>query len=143
MTLYESVIPPLLTICIRPCWEDHVTKDLSRECQVWLKPQTDTRYLVIGRISPGSPSGPRLVVDMNVQTRDLLRRIDLTMDETIGRVVGEDGVQVGKTFDVLHGYPVVRPYLRCLANGGHPDSRNGEVRRNRVVGRQGHSRIRV
>ena len=87
-----------------------MTKDLSRECQVWLKPQTDTRYLVIGRISPGSPSGPRLVVDMNVQTRDLLWRVDFMMDEVIGRVILDGSVQVGKSLDVLHGYPVVHPY---------------------------------
>ena len=34
VTLYESVVPPLLKICIHPWWEHHATKDLSRECQV-------------------------------------------------------------------------------------------------------------
>ena len=29
VTLYESIIPPLLKICVRPCWEDHVTEDLK------------------------------------------------------------------------------------------------------------------
>ena len=82
-------------------------------------------------------------MDTNVQTRDLLRRVDLTMDEAIGRVILDGGVQVGKLLDVLHGYPVVHPYLRCLANGRHPDRRNGKVRRNRVVGRQRHVGIRV
>ena len=65
------------------------------------------------------------------------------MDEAIGRVVVDGGVQVGKTLDVLHGHPVVHPYLRCLATGWHLDRRNGEVRRNRVVGRQRHGQIRV
>ena len=57
------------------------------------------------------------------------------MDETIGRVILNGGVQVGKSLDVLHGYPVVHPYLQCLANGWHMDGQNGEMRRNRVVGR--------
>ena len=65
------------------------------------------------------------------------------MDKAIGRVVVDGGVQVGKLHNVLHGYPVVHPYLRCLANRQHPDGRNGEVRRKRVVGRQGHGQIRV
>ena len=39
--------------------------------------------------------------------------------------------------------PVVHPYLRCWANGWHPDGRNGKVRRNRVVGRRRHVWIRV
>ena len=44
------------------------------------------------------------------------------MDEVIGRVVVDDGVQFGKSLDVLHGYPVVHPYLQCrLAIGWHPD----------------------
>ena len=75
--------------------------------------------------------------------RDLLWRVDLTMDEAIGGVIFDDGVQVGKSLDVLHGYPVVHPYLQCLEDGWHPDGRNSEVRRNRVVGRQGHGQIRV
>ena len=29
MTLYESVVPPLLKICVLHRWEDHVTKDLK------------------------------------------------------------------------------------------------------------------
>ena len=33
------------------------------------------------------------------------------MDEAIGGVIFDDGVQVGKTLNVLHGYPVVHPYL--------------------------------
>ena len=82
-------------------------------------------------------------MDTNVQTRDLLGRIDFTMDQTIGRVVIDGDVQVGETLDVRQGYPVVHPYLRCLVVGQHPDSRNGEVRRNRVVGRRGHGQIRV
>ena len=45
------------------------------------------------------------------------------MNEAIGRVVVDGGVQVGKLLDVLHGYPVVHPYLRCQANRW-----NGEVR---------------
>ena len=55
------------------------------------------------------------------------------MDKAIGRVVVDGGVQVGKLLDVLHGYPVVHPYLQCLANGRHPDGWNGKVRRNRVA----------
>ena len=34
VTLYESIVPPLLKICILPSWEDHAMKDLSRKCQV-------------------------------------------------------------------------------------------------------------
>ena len=84
-----------------------------------------------------------MVVDTNVLTRDLLRRVDLPVNEAIGRVVVDSGVQVGKLLDILQGYPVVHPYLRCLATGWHPDGQNGEVRRNRVVGRQRHGQIRV
>ena len=84
-----------------------------------------------------------MVVDTNVLSRDLLRRIDLPVNEAIGRVVVNGGVQVGKSLDILQGYPVVRPYLRCLATRWHPDGRNGEVRRNRVVGRRRHGQIRV
>ena len=76
-----------------------------------------------------------LTVDANVQTRDLLRRVDLMMDETIGGVIFDGGVQVGVSLNVLHGHPVVHPYLQCLANGRHPDGQNSEVRQNRVVGR--------
>ena len=65
------------------------------------------------------------------------------MDKAIGGVIVEGGVQVGKTLDVLHGYPVVHPYLQCLAIGRHPDGWNSEVRRNRVIGRRGHGQIRV
>ena len=57
------------------------------------------------------------------------------MDEAVGRVVVDGGIQVGKTLDILYGYPVVHPYLRCLAIGWHPDRRNSEVRQNRAVGR--------
>ena len=39
------------------------------------------------------------------------------MDEAIGRVVVDGDVQVGKSLDVLHGYPVVHPYLQCLMDG--------------------------
>ena len=60
--------------------------------------------------------------------RDLLWRVDLTMDETIGGVILNGGVQVGKTLNILHGHLVVHPYLRCLVNGWHLDRRNGEVR---------------
>ena len=67
-------------------------------------------------------------MDTNVQVRDLLRRIDLPMYEAIGRVVVDSGVQVGKSLDVLQGYSVVHPCLRCLASGWHTDGRNGEVR---------------
>ena len=72
---------------------------------------------------------------MNVQTRDLLRRVDLPMHKAISGVVVDGGVQVGKSLNVLQRYPVVHPYLRCLTIGRHPDGRNGEVRQNRVVGR--------
>ena len=67
--------------------------------------------------------------------RDLLQRVDFTMDEVISGVVFDGSVQVGKSLDVLHGYPIVHPYLQCLANGQHLDGWNSEVRRNRVVGR--------
>ena len=50
------------------------------------------------------------------------------MDKVIGRVIVKGGVQVGETLNVLHGYPVVHPYLQCLANGQHSDGRNSEVR---------------
>ena len=100
-------------------------------------------YLVVGRIGRRSPSSPGLVMDTHVQTRDLLRRVDLLMHEAIGRVVVDGGVQIGKSLDVLQGYPVVHPYLRCLAIGWHPDGQNSEVRRNRVVGRRIHGQIRV
>ena len=50
-------------------------------------------------------------MDMNVQMRDLLWRVDLTMDEMIGRVVGNGGVQVGKPLDIGHGHLVVDPDL--------------------------------
>ena len=82
-------------------------------------------------------------MDTNVQTRDLLGRVDLTMDEAIGGVIFDGSVQVGKSLDVLHGHPVVHPYLRCLADGQQLDGQNGKVRRNRVVGRRGHGQIRV
>ena len=67
--------------------------------------------------------------------RDLLRRIDLTMNKAIGGVIFDGGVQVGKSPNVPHGYLVVHPYLQCLANRWHLDRQNGEVRQNRVVGR--------
>ena len=41
--------------------------------------------------------------------RNLLQRVDLTMDKTIGRVVLNGGVQVGKSLDVQHGDPIVDP----------------------------------
>ena len=50
------------------------------------------------------------------------------MDKAIGGVIVNGGVQVGESLDVLQGYPVIHPYLRCLAIGWHPDGRNGEVR---------------
>ena len=75
--------------------------------------------------------------------RDLLRRVDLTMDETIGRVVLDGGVQVGKLFDVHHGHPIVNPNLQSLVVGWRQDGRDSKVRQNRVVGRQGHVGIRV
>ena len=62
-----------------------------------------------------------MVMDTNVQTRDLLQRVDLMMDKVIGRVVLDGGVQVGKTLNVLQGYPVVHPYLQCLVKGWHPE----------------------
>ena len=65
------------------------------------------------------------------------------MNKAIGGVIVNGGVQIGESLDVLQGYPVVHPYLRCLATGWHPDGRNGEVRRNRVVGRRSHGQIRV
>ena len=65
------------------------------------------------------------------------------MDEAIGRAVLNGGVQVGKSLDVLHGYPIVHPYLQCLVDRWHPDRQNSKVRRNRVVGRQRHVGIRV
>ena len=52
-----------------------------------------------------------MVVDTNVLTRDLLRRIGLPMNEAIGRIVVNGGVQVGKSLDIRQGYPVVHPYL--------------------------------
>ena len=73
-------------------------------------------------------------MDTNVQMGDLLGRVDLTMDEMIGRVVVNGGVQVGKPFDVCHGHPIVDPNLRCLVVGWYLDGRNGEVGQNRVVG---------
>ena len=57
------------------------------------------------------------------------------MNETIGGVILDGGVQVGKPFDVSHGHPIVDPDPRCLVNGWHPNGRNGKVRRYRVVGR--------
>ena len=80
---------------------------------------------------------------MNVLTRDLLRRVNLPMDKAIGGVIVDGGVQIGKLLDILQGYTVVHPYLRCLATGWHLDRRNGEVGRNRVVGRRRHGQIRV
>ena len=50
------------------------------------------------------------------------------MDKMISGVVGDGGVQVGKPLNVLHGHPIVHPYLRCLIVGGHLDGQNGEVR---------------
>ena len=52
-----------------------------------------------------------MVVDTNVLTRDLLRRVDLPVNEVIGGVIVNGGVQVGKSLDILQGYPVVHPYL--------------------------------
>ena len=57
-------------------------------------------YLIIGRIGPQSPSGPQLVMDTNVQARDLLGRIDLMMNKAIGGVVIDGGVQVSEPLDV-------------------------------------------
>ena len=74
-------------------------------------------------------------MDTNVQTRDLLWRVDLLMDKAIGRVIIDGGVQVGKSLDVQHSHPVVHPNLQCPVVGGHPDSWNGEVGQHRVVGR--------
>ena len=65
------------------------------------------------------------------------------MNEAIGRVVVDSDVQIGKSLDVPHRYPVVHPYLQCLANRRHPDRRNSEVGQNRVVGRRRHGQIRV
>ena len=65
------------------------------------------------------------------------------MYEAIGRVVVDSGVQIGKLLDILQEYPVVHPYLRCLAIGWHPDGQNSEVRQNRVIGRRRHGQIRV
>ena len=67
--------------------------------------------------------------------RDLLRRVNFTMDEAIGRVVLDGGVQIGKPFDVCHGHPIVGPNLRRLAVGWHLEGWNGEVRQNGVIGR--------
>ena len=67
-------------------------------------------------------------MDMNVQTRDLLQRVDLPMDKTIGRVVIDGCVQVGKPLDVHHSHLIVDPNLQCLVVGWHPDSQNGKVR---------------
>ena len=67
-------------------------------------------------------------MDTNVQTRDLLGRVDLTMEETVGGVILDGSIHVGKLLNVLHGYPVVHPYTRCLVVGWHPDGWNGEVR---------------
>ena len=39
------------------------------------------------------------------------------MDKVIGGVIVDGGVQIGKSLDVLQGYLVVHPYLRCLATG--------------------------
>ena len=50
------------------------------------------------------------------------------MNEAIGRVIFDGGVQIGKTLDVLHGYPVVHPYLQCLVDRWDPDGQNGKVR---------------
>ena len=52
-----------------------------------------------------------MVVDTNVLMRDLLRRVDLPVNEAIGRVVVDGGVQVGKSLDILQGHPVVHSYL--------------------------------
>ena len=65
------------------------------------------------------------------------------MDKAIGGVIEDGGIQIGKSLDVLQGYTVVHPYLRCLATGWHPGGRYGKVRRNRVVGRRRHGQIRV
>ena len=29
LTLYESVVPPMLKVWVDPLWEDHMTKDLN------------------------------------------------------------------------------------------------------------------
>ena len=50
------------------------------------------------------------------------------MDETIGRVVINGGVQVGKLLNVQHGNPIVDPNPQCLAVGGHLKGWNSEVR---------------
>ena len=67
--------------------------------------------------------------------RDLLRRVDLTMDEAIGRVVLNGDVQVGKPFNVHHGHPIVSPNLQCLVVGRHPNGWNSKARWNRGIGR--------
>ena len=76
-----------------------------------------------------------MVVDTNVLTRDLLRRVNLPMNKAIGGIIVDSGVQIGKSLDILQGYPVVHPYLRCLTTRQHPDRWSGKVRQNRVVGR--------
>ena len=67
-------------------------------------------------------------MNTDVQLGDLLQRVDLTMDETIGRVILDGGVHVGKLIDVGHGHPIVKSDPRCLAVGWHPGGRNGKVR---------------
>ena len=50
------------------------------------------------------------------------------IDKTIGGVIGDGGVQIGKLFNVQHGHLIVNANLRCLVVGRHPDSRNSEMR---------------
>ena len=65
------------------------------------------------------------------------------MDETIGRVVIDGGVQVGKPLNVHHVHPIVDPDLRSLVVGRHLDGWDGKVRQNRIIGRRGHVGIRA
>ena len=50
-------------------------------------------------------------MDTNVQTRDLLWRVGLTMDKAIGRVIVDGGVQIGEPLVVQHSHPIVDPNL--------------------------------
>ena len=69
-----------------------------------------------------------MVMDTNVQMRDLLWRVGLTMDKTIGGTIRDGGVQIGKLLDIWHNHPIVNPDSQCLVVGRNPDSQNGKMR---------------
>ena len=67
-------------------------------------------------------------MDTNVQMRDVLWRVGLTMNKAIGRAIREGSVQIGKPLNIWHSHLIIDPNLRCLVVGWNLDGWSGEVR---------------